>query len=100
MDEAHETCVDVVLLQLGQHRLMKLLAVPALKITEFHDGEWGTGAAKAWFSREQQLSGELWWDALFLLRVFSRQWRCVVGLHQQSASCSDAKAKAKGQECC
>ena len=98
VDEAHESGLDVLLFQIGQHSLMELLAVAALKITELNDGEWGTGAAKAWLSREKQLSGELWWDALFLFRVFSRQWRCVVGLHQQSASCSDAKAK--GQECC
>ena len=39
VDETDQPWPDVSLLQLGQNLLMKALAVRALKVTEFHDGE-------------------------------------------------------------
>ena len=50
VDEAHEAGFDVLLFQIGHHGLMELLAVAALEITEFHDGEWCSSVTKAGFS--------------------------------------------------
>ena len=62
VDEAHESGLDVLLFQIGHHGLMELLAVAALKITEFHDGERGSSVSKAGFSFQEEISGELGLD--------------------------------------
>jgi hypothetical protein len=50
VNEAHESGFDVLLFQIGHHGLMELLAVAALKVTEFHDGERCSSVTKAGFS--------------------------------------------------
>ena len=80
VDEANESGFDVLLFQIGHHALMKLLAVAALKITEFHDGERCSSVSKAGFSFQQEISGELGLDPRLGFRRFIRGWTCGGGL--------------------
>ena len=80
VDEAHESGFDVLLFQIGHHGLMELLAVAALKITEFHDGERGSNVSKAGFSFKEEISGELGLDPRLGFRKFIRREKCGGGL--------------------
>jgi hypothetical protein len=76
---------------------MELLAVAALKITEFHDGERCSSITKAGFSFQEEISGELGLDPLLGFPRFIRGGKFRGGLQEQGPTRS--KAKAQGQQC-
>ena len=80
VDEAHQSGLDVLRLQIGHHGLMELLAVAALKTTEFHDGERCSSVSKAGFSFQQEISGELGLDPRLGFRRFIHGGKWVGGL--------------------
>ena len=97
VDEANESGFDVLLFQIGHHALMELLAVAALKITEFHDGERCSSVSKAGFTFQQQISSELGLDPRLGFPRFIRGGTWGGGLQQQGSTSS--KAKTKAQQC-
>jgi hypothetical protein len=80
VNEAHQSGLDVLLFQIGHHGFMKLLAIAALKITEFHDGEWCSNVTKAGFSFDQKISGELGLGPFLGFCRFIRWGTCGGGL--------------------
>ena len=76
VNEAHESGLDVFPFQIGHHGLMELLAIAALKVTEFHDGERCSSVSKAGFSFQEEISGELGLDSLLGFRRFIRGGKC------------------------
>jgi hypothetical protein len=99
VDEAHQSGVDVMLFQLRQHLLVKVPAVGALKIAEFHDGEGCLRGAHGRLAIEQQFGCERrlrWWFRLagfFWVRSLRRD----PALQQNSAS--TAESKTEGETC-
>ena len=95
VDEAHEAGFDVLLFQIGHHGLMELLAVAALKITEFHDRERCTSGTKAGFAFQQEISGELGLDPLLGFRRFMRGGKFRGGLQEQGSTRSKPKTQSQ-----
>ena len=94
VDEAHESGLDVFLFQIGHHGLMELLAVAALKITEFHDGEWCSSVTNAWFALQEEISGELGLEPLLGFRRFIRGGKWGGGLQEQCSTRSKPKTQS------
>ena len=94
VDEAHESGFDVLLFQIGHHALMELLAVAALKITEFHDGERCSSGTKAGFAFQEEICGELGLDPRLGFPSFIRGGKFRGGLQEQCSTRSKPKTQS------